>query len=100
MITLVHEHDPCAVRVTANETSLIVELDDGRTVSVPLAWYPRLANATQTERQNYEIFGQGSAIEWPDIDEHFSVESILAGRRSEECAESLARWIASREQSK
>ena len=96
MTTLILERDPCAVRVTANESHLVVELDDGRTVSVPLAFYPRLVHATLAERQHCEIFGQGSAIEWPDVDEHLSVEGILAGRRSGESEKSLNRWLASR----
>lgn len=96
MTTLVLERDPCAVRVTASESHLIVELDDGRTVSVPLDFYPRLAHATLAERQHCEIFGQGLAIEWPDVDEHLSVEGILAGRRSGESEASLNRWLGSR----
>jgi Protein of unknown function (DUF2442) len=96
MTTLVLERDPCAVRVDASESHLTVELDDRRTVSVPLDWYPRLVHATPAERQNCQIFGEGSAIEWPDIDEHISVEGLLAGRRSGESVASLERWLAAR----
>jgi hypothetical protein len=96
MTTLVLERDLCAVRVTASDTHLTIELDDGRIVSVPINWYPRLAHATATERQNCEIFGEGSAIEWPDIDEHLSVEGIFAGRKSGESERSLNRWLENR----
>ena len=96
MTTLVLERDPCAVRIEMSESHLTVELDDGRTVSVPLNWYPRLVHATVAERQNCQIFGEGSAIEWSDVDEHISVEGLLAGRRSGESPASLARWMASR----
>ena len=99
MTAFVIERDPCAVRVTASESHLIVELDDGRIVSVPLDFYPRLAHATLAERQNCEIFGEGSAIEWPDVDEHLSVQSIIAGRRSGECEASMNRWLAARKTS-
>ena len=75
---------------------LVVHLDDGREASAPLQWYPRLFHATPGERKHWELFGNGYAIEWPDIDEHISVEGILAGRRSGESETSLNRWLASR----
>ena len=96
MTTLVLERDPCAVRVETDEHQITLALEDGRVLSVPLNWYPRLLHATEAERHNCEIFGQGSAIEWPDIDEHISVQGLIAGRRSGECAASFERWLASR----
>ena len=99
MTTLVLEREPKAIAVKVTDEHLIVELDDGRTISVPLSWYPRLAHGTPEERNNYEIFGEGSAISWPDLDEDLSVESILAGRRSAESPRSFERWLASRARS-
>jgi hypothetical protein len=96
MTTLVLDRYPCAVRVQTNEREITVVLEDGRALSVPLEWYPRLLHATEAERRNSQIFGQGTAIEWPDIDEHISVEGLLAGRRSGEGAVSFERWLANR----
>lgn len=66
-----------AVRVT--DDSLSVDLLDGRTVIVPLVWYPRLSNATQEQRENFRITGAGFIINWPDVDEHLSSQGLLAG---------------------
>jgi len=96
MTTLVLEREPCAVRAEADNGGIRVTLDDGRVMSVPLDWYPRLLHATDAERRNCDVFGNGTAIEWPDIDEHISVEGLLAGRRSGECAASFERWLKSR----
>jgi hypothetical protein len=96
MTTLVLESEPVACRVVVTEEQLIVHLTDGRTLSVPLAWYPRLLHATVAERQNVHLLGDGYAVEWPDVDEHIGVEGLLAGRRSGESAGSLQRWLASR----
>jgi hypothetical protein len=77
---------------------LVVGLTDGRTLSVPLTWYPRLANATVAEQQNVKLLGDGYAMEWPDLDEHIGVEGLIAGHRSGESAESVQRWLDSRNQ--
>jgi Protein of unknown function (DUF2442) len=66
-----------AVRVT--EDSLTVDLLDGRTITVPLAWYPRLAEATEPQRNNFRIIGGGYVVNWPDIDEHLSAQGLIAG---------------------
>ena len=58
---------------------LIVDLMDGRTIAVPLAWYPRLAEATSDQRLHWEIAGAGYGIHWPDLDEDLSVEGLLRG---------------------
>jgi hypothetical protein len=71
-------------------------LADGRSFTVPLDWYPRLLHGTESERQNWQILGDGYAIEWPDLDEHIGVEGLLAGRRSGESDGSFQRWLASR----
>ena len=96
MNTLVLEIEPVAREVVVTEDELTVMLSDGRRISVPLAWYPRLFYATEAERQNWELLGDGYAIEWPDLDEHIGVEGLLAGRSSGESARSLQRWLDSR----
>ncbi len=75
---------------------LIVDLADGRSLSIPLAWSPRLMHTSLTERQNWQLLGDGYAIEWIDLDEHIGIEGLLAGRRSSESKRSLARWLATR----
>jgi hypothetical protein len=83
-----------SVRVTAD--SLVVELKDGRAVSVPLKWYPRLVEGSPRERRRWELIGAGIGIHWPDLDEDVSVEALLNGLGSNESATSLRRWRASR----
>ena len=96
MSTLVLEIDPLATSVTVTDDDITVDLADGRRIVVPLAWYPRLLNASQAERQNWRLLGDGYAIEWPDLDEHIGVEGLLAGRHSGESPQSLERWLDSR----
>jgi hypothetical protein len=97
MSTLVTERDVFAVSVHFSEDSLTVRLDDGRALSVPLAWYPRLLDGTVAEREKYELIGDGEGIHWPELDEDVSVEGLLAGRPSAESATSLAEWRRGRE---
>jgi hypothetical protein len=78
------------------DDDITVDLADGRRILVPLAWYPRLLNASPTERQNWRLLGDGYAIEWPDLDEHIGIEGLLAGRHSGESPQSLERWLAAR----
>ncbi|MGH7791759.1 MAG: DUF2442 domain-containing protein [Thermodesulfobacteriota bacterium] len=68
-----------AQRVSVSEDTLTVDLQDGRTVSVPIAWYPRLANGTTEERQNWRLIGSGDGIHWPDLDEGISIEGLFLG---------------------
>ncbi len=96
MTTLELEVEPLAADVRCTADVLIVTLGDGRTISTPLTWYPRLQHASQAERNHWELLGDGYAIEWPDIDEHIGVEGLLAGRRSGESEHSLKRWFDSR----
>jgi hypothetical protein len=96
MITLVLERDPIAVVVEVTDEQISIQLADGRMITAPLDWYPRLVHATPAERNHYELIGHGSAIGWPDLDEHLSIESILAGRQSGESQKSLQRWLDSR----
>ncbi len=87
---------PKITQVHITEDTLSVDLEDGRTISVPLSWYPRLVYATPEERRNFQIAGAGYGIHWPDIDEDIGVEGLLFGKRSTESAASLARWLESR----
>ncbi len=88
--------DAVAQGVTASDEALIVDLADGRTITVPLAWFPRLAHGTPAERANWRLIGGGVGIHWPGLDEDISVESLLAGRRSGETQASLRRWLQAR----
>ena|SRR5438128_6075865 len=91
--------DATAQNVSVSDDALTVDLADGRTITVPLPWFPRLAHGTMAERANWRLIGSGEGIHWPDLDEDISVESLLAGRRSGETQESLRRWLASRKAS-
>lgn len=81
MSTLVAELRPQAYKVACTEETLTVDLVDGRSISVPLVWFPRLCSATQPQRDNWELLGDGDGIHWPDINEDLSVAGILAGQR-------------------
>jgi len=89
--------EPVALSVRATDDALTVDLADGRTITVPLAWFPRLLHGTAAERSNWRLIGSGQGIHWPALDEDLSVASLLAGRRSSETQESLARWLHGRE---
>jgi hypothetical protein len=86
--------------VAITEDSLIVDLDDGRTISVPLAWYPRLLHGRAEERNNWRLIGKGAGIHWPDLDEDISVENILFGKPSGESQLSFKHWLESRQRQK
>ena len=88
---------PDATSVTTDDDTLTAELSDGRTISVPLDWFPRLVHATPQERDNWRLIGGGQGIHWPDLDEDLSVEGLLAGRKSGESRSSFKRWIKARE---
>jgi hypothetical protein len=83
--------------VSVSDEAISVDLVDGRTVIVPLVWFPRLWHGTKQERNRFEIFGDGAYIHWPDLDEDLTVAGLLEGRRSEESPASLKKWLASRE---
>jgi hypothetical protein len=97
MNILVHGpgYPPNATPLQTDE-ALIVELADGRSLSVPLTWYPRLLHGSPAERQNWQLLGDGYAIEWPDLDEHIGLEGLLTGRSSGESHQSFTSWLASR----
>lgn len=87
---------PNAENVTVTEDTLSVDLSDGRTISVPLAWFPRLVHATPDERNNWRLIGTGQGIHWEAIDEDISVEGLLAGKPSGESQASLKKWLNQR----
>ena len=84
------------VNVMVTEDTLSVDLEDGRTVSVPIGWYPRLAHGTPAERTNFRISGAGYGIHWPDLDEDIGVEGLLLGKKSTEDPASFERWLQRR----
>ena len=73
---------PEVQQVTITDVSLSVDLSDGRTISVPLAWYPRLLNGSPEERNSWRVTGSREGIHWPDLDEDISVKNILLGQPS------------------
>jgi hypothetical protein len=87
-----------ATAVTLTAESLTVGLRDGRSVSVPLDWFPRLAHGTAAERDRWELIGHGEGIHWPDLDEDIEVEGLLQGFRSGESQRSFQRWLKRRTQ--
>jgi hypothetical protein len=87
---------PRAVCVSVTEDTLAVDLEDGRTISVPIGWYPRLAYGTPAERTNYQIAGSGYGIHWPDLDEDIGVEGLLLGKMSAESPASFDKWLQRR----
>ncbi len=91
---------PCARHIAMTDDALVVELADGRTLSVPLAWYPRLWHGTSEERNHWRLIGNGQGIHWTDLDEDISVEGLLCGRRSGESQRSLKRWLDARSSSR
>jgi hypothetical protein len=97
MSTLVVEAESILVQsVSVTDDALVVELTDGRSMSVPLAWYPRLQHGRPEERNNWRIIGGGDGIHWPDLDEDISIAGLIAGRASRESPGSLERWLKGR----
>jgi len=90
-IDLVH-----AKNVVVTEDTLAVDLVDGRTIAVPLVWYPRLWHSTGQERNNWELMGYGMGIHWPELDEDISVGNLFGGQPSAESQRSLSRWLQKR----
>ncbi len=89
-----------AREVKVNDDSLVVDLWDGRTLILPVAWYPRLWYGTAEERSKVEINGEGEYLHWPDLDEDLTVSGLLAGHKSGESQRSLQAWLEKREQKK
>jgi hypothetical protein len=93
----VETQSAAATQVSVTDDTLTLELADGRTISAPLAWYPRLLHGTAVERSRWKLIGQGRGIHWPDLDEDISVENLLVGRPSAESQHSLKKWLERRE---
>jgi hypothetical protein len=89
-----------AQNVQVTDDALIVDLSDGRTVSVPLAWFPRLLHGTPEERNKWRLIGEGEGIHWPDLDEDISVENLILGKPSRESQKSFKKWLEARARSK
>lgn len=97
MTTLAIElHMASVQNVTVTEDSLTVDLSDGRRVSVPLTWFPRLLHGTSEERKNWRLIGDGEGIHWPDLDEDISVENLILGKPSGESQKSFKKWLERR----
>ncbi len=97
MVTSTIELNVSAVEhVTVTYDALAVDLSDGRSITVPLAWYPRLMHATESDRQNWRLIGKGYGIHWEELDEDISVEGLLLGKSSGESQTSFKRWLSGR----
>lgn len=100
MIIAAHEEsaqrDLKAIKVIIKDNSLAVDLADGRTISIPLAWYPRLLHGKSAELNNWQLISKGKGIHWPDLDEDVSVVNLLSGKRSGESVSSFKRWLEAR----
>lgn len=92
------QDSPKAVAVTVTDDTLSVDLVDGRTIAVPIGWFPRLVYGTREERANVQIAGAGRGLHWPDLDEDIGVEGLLLGKKATESAHSFAQWLARRNQ--
>jgi hypothetical protein len=83
-------------KILFTKDTMAVDLSDGRTISVPIAWFPRLLHATQGERESWRLIGNGHGIHWDEIDEDINVEGLLAGRPSGESQKSFKKWLEKR----
>jgi len=92
----VESQSALATRVRVTDDTLSVELADGRTIAVPLAWYPRLAHAPAAERSRWRLIAGGRGLHWPEIDEDISIANLLAGQASGESQSSFKKWLAER----
>lgn len=94
-----HSAAPALARimdVTVTDDTLAVDLADGRSILVPIGWYPRLAHGSPAERCNFRLVGAGHGIHWPDLDEDIGVEGLLLGKKSLESRSSFGRWLLNR----
>ena len=89
---------PTIQQVTITDDTLSADLSDGRTISVPLAWYPRLLHGSIEERNNWRFIGSGSGIHWNQLDEDISIKNLIFGQPSGESQKSFQRWLSSRVQ--
>ena len=84
---------PKALNISLTDDTLSVDLSDGRSISVPIAWFPGLLHSTEQERNNWRLIGRGQGIHWEDIDEDINIEGLLAGRSSGEPQGSFKNWL-------
>jgi len=98
--SVINKQIPNAQDVKVTDDTLSVDLGDGRTISVPLAWFPRLVHATPEERNNWRLIGSGEGIHWANLDEDISVEGLLAGHASGESQVSFKKWLEKRNSSR
>ncbi len=96
----VEPREALATRVEVSEDTLSVDLADGRSIAAPLAWYRRLAHATEGERGSWRLIGGGCGVQWPEIDEDISLANLLAGQPSLESQSSFKKWLANRAKSR
>ncbi len=96
MTTSPIEHWPALAQAVQVTVDTLIDLSDGRSIAVPLAWYPRLAHGTAAERENWRLVGRGEGIHWADLDEDISVENLLNGAPSGESQRSLRQWLVAR----
>lgn len=90
-------HDiPTIEQVAVTDDTLSVDLSDGRTISVPLAWYPRLLHGSIEERNDYRLLGGGSGIHWNQLDEDVSIKNLIIGQPSGESQKSFQQWLSYR----
>jgi Protein of unknown function (DUF2442) len=88
-----------ATKLRVDDDSLFVELSDGRTISAPLVWFPRLSHGTADERNKWRLIAGGRGIHWADLDEDISVENLLSGKPSGESQTSFKKWLDARTRS-
>jgi hypothetical protein len=88
-----------ATNVVVTDDSLIVDLEDGPTIAVPIVWYPRMLHASREERNNWRFVGRGEGIHWPELDEDLGIENILSGKPSGESQQSFNQWLEKRQES-
>lgn len=87
---------PTIQQVTVTDDTLSADLSDGRTISVPLAWYPRLLRGSAEERNDWRFIGGGNGIHWNQLDEDISIKNLILGQPSGESQKSFQRWLSSR----
>ncbi|MBI4179010.1 DUF2442 domain-containing protein [bacterium] len=95
-ISTVRTEAPVAENVTVTDDTISVNLSDGRTISAPLGWFPRLIHGTQKERNNWRLIGRGHGLHWEDLDEDISVENLILGQASGESQTSFENWLSTR----
>ena len=94
------DYEHFVVGVRFSKTHFTVSIHDGRSLKVPVNWFPRLYHGTEKERNAYRLIGQGEGIAWDSLDEHIGLETLLAGQKSGETPQSIKRWLKQRKNHK